>query len=158
MSECSRCGFKPAVSPVPDSQQSPWNIDVLELLRSGHTPSSAVAPSIPGRVAALEARYQAMKDDLTSLVVLVAQLRTEMESTEAEIEQIKSLAAPIRSLPREILLRRVVLATCADFGARCRALPHVSGRTSKFTAPTQSRSDFLGMFFNNILSFQTRAL
>ncbi|KAF9009190.1 hypothetical protein BDZ89DRAFT_1047979 [Hymenopellis radicata] len=105
MSKCSRCGFKPADSPVPDSQQqSAWNLDVLELIRSGHTPSSAVAPSIPGRVAALEARYQAMKDDLTSLVVLVAQLRAEMESTESEIEQTKSLAAPIRSLPREILL------------------------------------------------------
>ncbi len=77
---------------------------MLNLLRSGYALPSAIIPTIPGRVAELEARHQAMKSDLASLVVLVARLREEMEATEVEIEQTQSLTAPIHSLPREILL------------------------------------------------------
>ncbi|KAF9018875.1 hypothetical protein BDZ89DRAFT_336513 [Hymenopellis radicata] len=103
MSTCSRCGFKPEASFATDSQ-SAWNIDVLSVIRSGNAPPSAAIPCIPDRVAVLEARHQAMQDDLACLEALIAQKRQEIASTRVEIEQTKSLAAPIRYIPHEVLL------------------------------------------------------
>ncbi|KAF9018869.1 hypothetical protein BDZ89DRAFT_1044216 [Hymenopellis radicata] len=113
MATCARCGFKPEASFATDSQ-SAWNIDVLNVLRSGDALPSA---RIPGRVAVLEARYQAMQDDLACLEELVAQKRKELASTPAEIEQTKSLAAPIRSIPHEILLHIFSLVDVPAFHA-----------------------------------------
>ncbi|KAF9032002.1 hypothetical protein BDZ89DRAFT_1111644 [Hymenopellis radicata] len=103
MATCARCGFKPEASSATDSQVA-WNVDVLDVLRSGDALPSAATYRIPGRVAVLGARYQVMQDDLACLEALIAQKRKEIELTRAEIEQTKSLAAPIRSIPREILL------------------------------------------------------
>ncbi|KAF9025410.1 hypothetical protein BDZ89DRAFT_1068289 [Hymenopellis radicata] len=100
MAPCSRCGFNPTRSLAIDSQ----NVDVLNLLRSGNTLSSTAASSIPDYVVVLEARCRAMQDDLACLEALVAQKRKEIAATRVQIEQTKSLAAPIRSIPREILL------------------------------------------------------
>ncbi|KAF9018880.1 hypothetical protein BDZ89DRAFT_1164966 [Hymenopellis radicata] len=116
MSTCSRCGFKPE-APSTTDPQLPWNIDVLSIIRSGHAPPSAAIPCIPARVAVLEARHQVMQDDLACLEELIALKRQEIASTRAEIEQTKSLAAPIRSIPREILLHIFSLVDVPSFHA-----------------------------------------
>ncbi|KAF9034968.1 hypothetical protein BDZ89DRAFT_1062222 [Hymenopellis radicata] len=103
MATCARCGFKPEASSATDSPLA-WNVDVLDVLRSGDALPSAATAHIPGRVAVLGARYQAMQDDLACLEELVAQKRKKIASACAEIEQTNSLAAPIRSIPHEILL------------------------------------------------------
>ncbi|KAF9031993.1 hypothetical protein BDZ89DRAFT_1158679 [Hymenopellis radicata] len=117
MLTCSRCGFKPEPPSAIDPQLLPWNIDVLSVIRSGHTPPSAAIPCIPARVAVLEARHQAMQDDLACLEALIAQKRKEIAFTHAEIERTKSLAAPIRSIPREILLHIFSLVDVPSFHA-----------------------------------------
>ncbi|KAF8990590.1 hypothetical protein BDZ89DRAFT_189098 [Hymenopellis radicata] len=139
MSTCSRCGFKPEASFATDSQ-SAWNIDVLSVIRSGHAPPSAAIPCIPARVAVLEARHQVMQDDLACLEGLIAQKRQEIASTRAEIEQTKSLAAPIRSIPCEILLHIFSLVDVPPFHALDPRQPPCSfGHVCKFWR-TLSRS------------------
>ncbi|KAF9031951.1 hypothetical protein BDZ89DRAFT_1063569 [Hymenopellis radicata] len=135
MATCARCGFKPASSAT-DSQLAAWNVDVLNVLRSGDALPSAATGRIPGRVAVLEARHQVMQDDLACLEELVAQKRKEVASARAEIEQIKSLAAPIRFIPHEILLH---IFSLVDVALHSRQPPCSFGHVCKFWR-TLSRS------------------
>ncbi|KAF8997660.1 hypothetical protein BDZ89DRAFT_1148444 [Hymenopellis radicata] len=101
---CSRCGLKATASTADSSR------DVLNMLRSGHVPSSATTPCIPERVATLESRRQQLNSDIVRLEALILQMREEVVSTDVDIARTKSLAAPIRSIPREILIHIFALA------------------------------------------------
>ncbi|KAF9018601.1 hypothetical protein BDZ89DRAFT_1073714 [Hymenopellis radicata] len=95
---CTRCGFNPSS----DTVDSSWN--VLDVLRSGHIPPSVASSCIPDRVGALKTRQGLLYTDITRLECLILQKRKEIAATEIEIWRAESLAAPIRSIPPEILL------------------------------------------------------
>ncbi|KAF8918577.1 hypothetical protein CPB85DRAFT_1558012, partial [Mucidula mucida] len=96
---CTRCGY----SPSSDTVDSSWH--VLDVLRSGHMPPSVASSCIPDRVAALQTRESLLLEDIMHLQILLHQKRKEMAATKIEILQTESLAAPIRSIPPEILLQ-----------------------------------------------------
>ncbi|KAF9018593.1 hypothetical protein BDZ89DRAFT_1073701 [Hymenopellis radicata] len=87
---------------TPCTVDSSWN--VLDVLRSGHIPPSAASSCITDRVGALKTRQGLLCEDITRLQSLLLQKRKEIAATEIEIRRTESLAAPIRSIPPEILL------------------------------------------------------
>ncbi|KAF9024955.1 hypothetical protein BDZ89DRAFT_1068734 [Hymenopellis radicata] len=84
-------------SELAEPLQPAWN--VLESLRSGHNPLMATASGIADRVVALETRQKEYEADITRLEQTILQRRAAIALTVTEIQQTKSLAAPIRTIP-----------------------------------------------------------
>lgn len=148
----------------PPSEVSPGSI--LELLRSGRRAPNISVSDICNRVSALEARSQQLKDEISRLALLITQKEEEIASTETEILQTKSLLAPIRSIPPEILLRswvevcpprrpRALSVMCVNLGGRYHGPPHLCGPTSTSLLMDASACFTLTTFSTSILSSPT---
>ncbi|KAK0493546.1 hypothetical protein EDD18DRAFT_1356476 [Armillaria luteobubalina] len=110
--KCSRYGF--TENPIPFSASchlSPSGAHVVDLLRSGGSSLTVDLPSLDGSSQCLERRLSTLNSRLLELEAAADCLRAEQCQIQSELDAQRSLMAPVRRIPSEILLHIFVLVS-----------------------------------------------
>lgn len=102
---CSRCGY--TENPIPflaSRNLSSSGVHVIELLRSGESSLTVDLPSLDDSSQRLERRLSTLDSKLSELEAVADRLRAEQRQIQSELDAQRSLMAPVRRIPAEILL------------------------------------------------------